>query len=1070
MTDSHNMTLTSRGVPRANQAQRRGYAMMVRALLGWVVPILFCLGGLLGPIGSTAAFAASTSGFSDNFTNRGVLNGYSNFVTGANSGYTKEQGEPPHADRKGTHSAWLSWIAPDAGTCVMDTLGSGFDTVLAVYIGNTVSNLSLVANNDDAGGGSQSQVSFVAVANVAYQIAVDGYGSNDFGSIVFHQDLSNGLPTIVIQPQSQVVVAGSNAMFSVTGRGASPLGYQWYFNGAVLNGATGATFQVTGAQPTNEGNYFVVVSNSLGSVTSIMAGLTVLVPPSILVQPQGQSVDVGVAVQFSVTATGSTPLFYQWRFESNAQPGATNPVFNLANVQRTSQGNYSVVVSNSVGSVTSAVAFLSVGFPPTITLQPQSQTVFQGSNVTFSVLATSATPLSYQWFIGVVPFPGATNASLVISNVQPAYAGSYNVVVSNAGGSITSQVATLNVIVPAMIAAQPQNRTAIAGSTVAFTVSVLGQPPFFYQWRFNQTNIAGENGSTLTITNVQRNHAGSYDVVVTNVTSVLTSSNAVLDVRYSLATSIAGRGNILRNPDLSTYLPGSVALLTAVPTPGFDLLNWSGAASGNAYEITLLMDTNKSVVANFLTNPPLVFTIQGSGTVLKSPDKPAYRLGESVLLTATAGRYYSFSRWDSGISNTLRQIMIQTNNSYVAIFSPTTALETLTFGNVTRRAPVGMPAVFVNGQFVVSNAVTQVASAQVSMLTTFPHGAILYSLDGSEPSFLSTPYDGPFTLNHTAPIRAIAYDALFSQSWEADPVQVVIVPTFSLNAFTPGGGIVLATPASGLYTNNSLIQITAAPIAGWSFLGWLGDVAGVTPTRGLLMSRDRCVEAVFGTSLSNTVAGSGSVSISPGGPYPYGAVARLTAVPGPGSYFALWGNAGSGQTNPLNFTVTSANPSVSALFVPLSAGQVALTVLADLNGRVTVTPPGNHFTNGQVVTLTAVPDAGQSFLGWGNAASGTQNPLPVVLNQSKVITAQFSDRPRLSPVLCRGVMDAGQFQLRVNGLLGRSYVIEASEDLELPWMAWMPLGTVTNTLGAAQFNDPFVTNRTQRFYRTSPAP
>ena len=72
-------------------------------------------------------------GFVDNFASLQLLSGYTNYVTGDNTFYTGEPGEPQHVDRTLAHSAWLRWIAPDVGTCVVDTFGSGFDTVLAVY-------------------------------------------------------------------------------------------------------------------------------------------------------------------------------------------------------------------------------------------------------------------------------------------------------------------------------------------------------------------------------------------------------------------------------------------------------------------------------------------------------------------------------------------------------------------------------------------------------------------------------------------------------------------------------------------------------------------------------------------------------------------------------------------------------------------------------------------------------------------------------------------------------------------------------------------------------------------------
>jgi hypothetical protein len=278
------------------------------------------------------------------------------------------------------------------------------------------------------------------------------------------------------------------------------------------------------------------------------------------------------------------------------------------------------------------------------------------------------------------------------------------------------------------------------------------------------------------------------------------------------------------------------------------------------------------------------------------------------MLTANPASGYGFSSWsgDANGTNNPLDITMTSNMVITANFVLATAVETLTFGNVSRIAPVGMPAVLVDGEFVVTGAVTRLSSARISILTTFPNGTVLYTLDGSAPSFLSSLYGGPFQLRNSATIQAIAYDAIFSRSWEADPVQVVVVPTYLLNVSTAGGGSVTATPALNLYTNNSLVGLTATPAAGWSFLGWQGDVAGTNATSNLVVTRDKCVEAVFGTGFSNTIEGGGSLSIKPAGPYPYGTVVKLTAVPDIGNYFALWGNAASSTNNPLNFTVTNA--------------------------------------------------------------------------------------------------------------------------------------------------------------------
>jgi hypothetical protein len=101
---------------------------------------------------------------------------------------TKEPGEPSHAGNAGGHSIWFRWVAPAGGTATIDTIGSSFDTLLAVYTGSSVSALSLVAQNDDASG-VQSRVTFTAVSGTSYAIAVDGYGGAT-GGVTLHWSLA----------------------------------------------------------------------------------------------------------------------------------------------------------------------------------------------------------------------------------------------------------------------------------------------------------------------------------------------------------------------------------------------------------------------------------------------------------------------------------------------------------------------------------------------------------------------------------------------------------------------------------------------------------------------------------------------------------------------------------------------------------------------------------------------------------------------------------------------------------------------------------------------------------------
>src|SRR5207253_1984386 len=127
---------------------------------------------------------------------------------------------------------------------------------------------------------------------------------------------------------------------------------------------------------------------------------------------------------------------------------------NLSNVQSANAGSYRVVVSNRLGSVTSAVAVLTVLVPPAITLQPQSRTNIAGSTAIFNVSASGTVPLSYQWQFNGANIGGATATNLSLGNVQPGDAGNYAVIVTNTAGAVTSALASLTVLVPPTITLQ----------------------------------------------------------------------------------------------------------------------------------------------------------------------------------------------------------------------------------------------------------------------------------------------------------------------------------------------------------------------------------------------------------------------------------------------------------------------------------------------------------------------------------------------------------------------------------------------------------------------------------------
>ncbi len=206
-------------------------------------------------------------------------------TTGYNTNATRQNGEPAHVgNNAATHSVWWKWTAPTSGSLIVDTRGSYFDTVLAVYTGNAVNNLTTIGNNDDLQNDQvahiqASLVSFTATAGQTYFFAVDGWDGESAGvtlNLAFTPS-STPPPTITSQPASATVTSGGTASFSVTASNA--VSYQWSFNNSPIAGATSATYSISSAQAANAGSYFVTVTNGGGSVVSNTVTLTVNTPP-----------------------------------------------------------------------------------------------------------------------------------------------------------------------------------------------------------------------------------------------------------------------------------------------------------------------------------------------------------------------------------------------------------------------------------------------------------------------------------------------------------------------------------------------------------------------------------------------------------------------------------------------------------------------------------------------------------------------------------------------------------------------------------------------------------------------
>jgi hypothetical protein len=354
----------------------------------------------------------------------------------------------------------------------------------------------------------------------------------------------NTAVTITQQPASQTVNPGANVTFTVAAAGTGPLTYQWKFNGSPLAGATAASLTLNNVSAAQAGAYTVEVGNVVGTVASSAAALSLVTQGlAITQQPASQGVNPGGSVTFTVAATGTAPLTYQWKFNGSPIGGATLASLTLNNVSAAQAGAYTVEVGDASGTVASAAAVLTLNTPVTITQQPTSQMVAQGGSVTFTVAATGTAPLTYQWKSNGSPIAGATASSLTLTNVADGDTGFYSVDVGNVVGTVASSSAMLVLSPFVNITQQPASQMVGAGFDATFSVVGKGPGPITYQWRFNGVPIAGAVSATLVVKGVTKTNAGVYTVVVGNPAGTVTSAaaNLVVTAASTLATVLVKR-------------------------------------------------------------------------------------------------------------------------------------------------------------------------------------------------------------------------------------------------------------------------------------------------------------------------------------------------------------------------------------------------------------------------------------------------------------------------------------------------------------------------------------------------
>jgi hypothetical protein len=410
-------------------------------------------------------------------------------------------------------------------------------------------------------------------------------GLSDIGAVEYE---FSSAPVIVQHATDLTVLQGGSATFTILAIGAPTLLYQWDLNGEDIPGATRSTYTISNADTNNAGpgnGYNVRVRNSLGDDANGIVHANLVQAPSIVVAPTNLAVLAGNSATFTVTATGSQPLSYQWQFQGHNISGQTRSAYTIQNAQTNNIGSYNVVIANGFGSITSPSVTLNL--LPTILSQPTSLAVLPGTDTNFTVQATGSPTLGYQWRFNGTNISGATTSQLSLTNLHQNNSGSYNVVVSNPFGQ-TNSTATLAVALPYAIAGRILDDVGmgLAGVTVtAGTNSTLTDITGFYVFSQLQSNL--------------------YTVTPLSDCYLFNPSNQVVTVGGDIS---------LTNTDFTAT--HHFRILSGV------ISNSTGGLSTNSFTV-LLSGTNRTG-STVLTNGAFAFSDLCPGTYTISPSSGVY--------------------------------------------------------------------------------------------------------------------------------------------------------------------------------------------------------------------------------------------------------------------------------------------------------------------------------------------------------------------------------------------------------------------------------------------------------------
>ena len=712
-----------------------------------------------------------------------------------------------------------------------------------------------------------------------------------------------------------------------------------------LNATTGV---LSGTAPDSVGSPLALTLNANNGLSTTQSfALTIISAPTISASPIGGTIARGQTGNFSVTAAGTGPFSYQWRKDGAAISGATSSTLVVAGAQSVAAGSYSVTVTNSAGSVTSAAAVLNVNTPAFFITQPRSQTALAGAAVTFSVEAGGSPAPTYQWRLNGSSLPGANSSTLTLFNVQANNSANYDVLISNGVGGGLSSLATLNVVASAsapVITASPAPRTVVVGGSTTLSVSASAAPAPTYQWRKSGVAISGATGATLQLANLQLSDSVNYDVVVTNSAGSATSSSAAVTVvRRSFAGTYFGSfGGSLGN--YAIYLRGdnSGVFLGYLPGNSTGLRNTEFSVTDlGAFQLTQGAVSMSGTIA---TDGSITGLVGGvSGAALSGARSPDTGLAQSA-----AGAYQAAA---ANTSSSVYGIVSASGQAFVLVQTSTTS-------------DGGQSSLDGDNRITITTArqsiIATIAPDTSGLTVVVTSGSTATTFTGASEAVLATQRLANIsTRARVGTGDSVTIAGFVISGQESKPVLIrAIGPTLR------GLGIAtaLAAPKLELYRSG-----TSTPIAsntGWSTGGNLSAIIAATNQAGAFALGATSADSVIFATLA---PGAYTAVISSANGTPGVALAEVYDLSAPAVGQKLFNistraNTGSGDSTliagivvsgsvPKRVLIRGVGPTLASLGVVGALAQPQLTVIKD---GVTVAANSNWSTSPDAAAIAAV--------------------------------------------------------------------------------------------------------------------